>query len=673
MASVTPTASTPLPTPSNFWLGVLAQAGKHAQTEPAPPSFQVRLQILFALAGFVKLVNALVSAIGMTIVIPYIWNTQRSVQYRQDLRMTGAWRVFVAIPMLLHIFLLSFGQVQAYLVRGDSIVGAADRSKRDVLPSAKVSNSAFLAIGLLLGCGMLATALALSIYGVRIQDAFRDLQEEVLQLNVIWNGQYNEVAFGLIRPEIEAMMHAGLRYNSFFLAFYAMASFTTFVLMAINIGAIVLTRLVRGRARHYIASFNEAKTVPLPTSSTRPVLMHMASFTTSISGHSDLDVNVDQHDISQLSPKALRLLAERASHGMRGQQAKKMLVLLKAERELVVTALWLAVVSMAACGLSLWYTISLAAMNAWTDGFSTQEAALLALSWVYTCILLLGQPILLRNSFKTLFKRKRASRQRPHSTHAIVHDPPALSAYLLKLVPSKRPADGDKPSMRVHPFLNTEFGKAPVAHLPAPSSMVRVLIEESQIEEYRTDDLYEGVETRIEGGVFYFNRHSDLEARVDGDLGTEGGPRRSSATSAKSDASQGLLKPPPVVVHGSRTEGFRRGPRPSLDLGGASPLRQAQWARPTWANPSSSPSSPASIAPPAYTGDGGLAPHLEVTDFSTYEIGRESPGLFDSRRASTLGGPIVTTSFSEAVPVEWLLGPPSTENTPQPKRKGSRS
>ena len=106
--------------------------------------------------------------------------------------------------------------------------------------------------------------------------------------------------------------------------------------MQVNLGAILLTRLVRRRARHYISSFSEADSAPMPTSLTRPCLAHMASFTTSISGRSDLDVSIDKQDISQLSQKALQILADRASHGLRGQQAKKMLILLKAERDLII-------------------------------------------------------------------------------------------------------------------------------------------------------------------------------------------------------------------------------------------------------------------------------------------------------------------------------------------------
>ncbi|KAK4047376.1 hypothetical protein OIV83_005423 [Microbotryomycetes sp. JL201] len=621
----------------------------------------------------VKLSNAIISVISLTIVIPYIWNTQQTVLYRVDEKYSGAWRAFVAIPMILHVLLLSFGQVQAYLVRGDSIVGAKERHRWDLLPSARAANFVFLCLGTLIVLGMLSAALALSVFGVRINNAFQDLTAEVLAINDRLGGRYDDEAFSEILPEIQAMTDAGLQYSHFFLAFYATASFATFSLLTVNVGAIGLSRLVRRRARQHIISFSEGESAPLPTSSTRPCLNHMASFTTSMSGHSDLDVCLDKNDISQLSPKALQLLAERASHGLRGQQARKMLVLLKAERDLVITALWLATVSAAACGLAMWYTIALAAMNTWEDGFATQEAALLSLTWLYTCFLLLCQPYILRDSFRQYFSTKSYSRRRHAALYGTTDDS-AFRTWLWRLKPGWSSRQRDNASSIKNSLAFSTLQTQKSRHVLAPSSMVRVVIEEKQFEEYRTDEMYEGVETRIEGGVFL---QTGGRRTSDPDTIDLSAARRSSAASTKSISSDGLLKPPTAVhLRGGATGGLPL--MPQEDASGRCPTRHIQWRRPDWTTAKNLNAPPVTVPTFRITRP-GLVPRLEGQDAMTNIVSTLPETVLPGTEPSTPdmhggSGPILTTSFSEAVPVEWLLGPPSP-SSPPPRggRKNSRA
>ncbi|ORY86682.1 hypothetical protein BCR35DRAFT_44527 [Leucosporidium creatinivorum] len=412
----------------------------------------------------------------------------------------AVFQVIYIVPFVMHGSLLSFGALQAFLIRADSFAqtdnGAGTKRSRPLL-SARLANGLFLG-GQVLVLGVVVVSLYLAIHGAMVyRTLISPLDHRLQRGSEIWmTGDHDQKDFDVVVPMIQEAVETGAKYGKTFFALFALVAANLAALTLVNVGSILFARLVRGKAHRQLASSATSATlVEVPTTASPVDLMpstsqsRLAQQPSIISLESKSDAERDR-DLEKLpmSHRQVKELAGKGSYTLEGQMAQRVLALLKAERALRVTASWLLATSIVATTISCWLAFAVVGIKnnggGWkNDGWWAQELTLTIFIWLYTVLLVSILPSLLYTAFTTLTPRSNGLNA-SSSHHNTLHEAPSLRNLL-----SRRKQTAPTPA-----------GLAPTGRVRV---IIDYVVEDDYVQDYRTPDdaivLHE-TRTMIRGG-----------------------------------------------------------------------------------------------------------------------------------------------------------------------------
>ncbi|ORY86683.1 hypothetical protein BCR35DRAFT_302399, partial [Leucosporidium creatinivorum] len=160
-----------------------------------------------------KVVSGIMSLLCLVLNVCYLSDEALAVLHGGSQQLTQAWRVFCPPAIIMHLYYLSWGQLQAYLV------GLRDRDSE--LVSARLANGVFLGLGGGMFVAMMAVASCSAYLGAAFWSTYPPLKNELLELNASWTpGKPYEAVLYALQPQLAEFSRTGHINNTGAVAAY---------------------------------------------------------------------------------------------------------------------------------------------------------------------------------------------------------------------------------------------------------------------------------------------------------------------------------------------------------------------------------------------------------------------------------------------------------------------
>ncbi|ORY88423.1 hypothetical protein BCR35DRAFT_13587 [Leucosporidium creatinivorum] len=484
MATTSPPSTAAPSAAGNPWTATLAAARASVYIPNPPQSFHVRLMVLNGVAGLAligallhlilvlldikrrgwrktralwfvrsanlssgrylvtntKLISALLSIVNLPLIIADLHNIQSTTFEHGSQVLTTAFRSLLNVPLLIHLTLLTYGQLQAYILTGQP--ARLRRASGTPWLSANVVNWSLISTMVMIVGGLLIPAIYVSIIGAVSWNMFVQLEDLLAQLNASWNGvvDFRAVAqLGVYKAKLDTLgKHRLVAFSTAFV----FGDLVCFILVIINFGALLLPYLVRrtqpALAEHYV---EDGLPAVQPSSVRRP--------STAVS----LAISLEKSDLAQLAEREV---------------TKRREALLTAEHDLITTCSWLLLVSTVCFILALWLLCEVVVPNSFSRiSWAGREAALTMVHWLYSLLHLFSFPIFVYRAYQDLHSAQRHTAIRSNRRRS-------RGSNLL------RPRSA--------------------AQLPSGGGLVRVKVVVEETEDFKLDAPIGRLETVIQGG-----------------------------------------------------------------------------------------------------------------------------------------------------------------------------
>ncbi|KAI5479794.1 starch phosphorylase, glycosyltransferase family 35 protein [Pseudohyphozyma bogoriensis] len=356
-----------------------------------------------------KVAHCIMSVVCLAIGMGLYWELWKVYIDHGSQAMLGAWQICPALAFYTHGWLVSWGQLQAYLLTPDQI------NKHMLTPM--VANTLFVGGGILMGAGLIASCVTLTHYSREIWDHYVVVANGLKTLENNFNGTVDIPGLFALQPEIQAISRTSQTLKT---ATFGVTPFIVggiLLVTVVNFGSIALTRIVRGQIKQKFEQLQKSESqwtqesiVSIPADDRRR----------SSAGQSG-GRRESANGTGTRSRNNIRNMS-RDGIGSQVAQARQIMLLQKAERDLVVISAMVGSVAFVATGLTVWSIVQ-QTLNR-TFAWPVVEFGLLSFNWLYAGVLAITYCFFCHNQWVNLTPPASAndskSRQNSMQTSAVM-------------------------------------------------------------------------------------------------------------------------------------------------------------------------------------------------------------------------------------------------------------